>query len=71
MTTACVRSPIVHCVNELVGWHTTKIMDRWTALEPLRCGIGSLGVPGERCPSLADYVVGMRPRGGAITAEGC
>ena len=27
---------IDHCVDELVGWHTAKIGDRWAALEPLR-----------------------------------
>jgi putative transposase len=30
---------IDHCVDELVGWHTTKIGDRWAALEPLRQGV--------------------------------
>src|SRR5262245_61569084 len=29
---------IDHCVDELVGWHTAKIGDRWAALEPLRQG---------------------------------
>jgi putative transposase len=27
---------IDHCVDELVGWHTAKLGDRWAALEPLR-----------------------------------
>ena len=26
-------------VDELVGWHTAKIGDRWAALEPLRQGV--------------------------------
>ena len=30
---------IDHCVDELVGWHTAKIGDRWAALEPLRQGV--------------------------------
>jgi len=30
---------IDHCVDELVGWHTGKIGDRWAALEPLRQGV--------------------------------
>jgi hypothetical protein len=25
---------IDHCVDELVGWHISKIGDRWAALEP-------------------------------------
>ena len=28
-----------HWVDELVGWHTAKIGDRWAALEPLRQGV--------------------------------
>jgi len=28
-----------HCVDELVGWHTAKVGDRWAALEPLRQGV--------------------------------
>ena len=30
---------IDHCIDELVGWHTAKIGDRWAALEPLRQGV--------------------------------
>ena len=30
---------IDHCVDELVGWPTAKIGDRWAALEPLRQGV--------------------------------
>jgi putative transposase len=30
---------IDHCVDELVGWHTAKVGDRWAALEPLRQGV--------------------------------
>jgi putative transposase len=30
---------IDHCVDELVGWHTAKLGDRWAALEPLRQGV--------------------------------
>src|SRR5438876_971116 len=30
---------IEDCVDGLVGWHTTKIGDRWAALEPLRQGV--------------------------------
>jgi putative transposase len=30
---------IDHCVDEVVGWHTAKIGDRWAALEPLRQGV--------------------------------
>src|SRR5437660_9205137 len=30
---------IDHCVDELVGWHTAKIGDRWAVLEPLRQGV--------------------------------
>jgi len=30
---------IDHCVDQLVGWHTAKIGDRWAALEPLRQGV--------------------------------
>jgi hypothetical protein len=30
---------IDHCVDELVGWQTAKIGDRWAALEPLRQGV--------------------------------
>src|SRR4029453_5524564 len=30
---------IDHCVDELVGWHTTKIGDRWAAPGPLREGV--------------------------------
>jgi transposase InsO family protein len=30
---------IDHYVDELVGWHTAKIGDRWAALEPLRHGV--------------------------------
>src|SRR5690349_5662274 len=36
----------------------------------LRCRIGSSGVPGERCPSLADYVRERGPRKGATAARG-
>ena len=39
------------------------------ALKALSCGrrgIGSSGAPGERCPSLADYVRGRRPPGRRI-----
>jgi hypothetical protein len=37
-------------VDELVGWHTAKLGDRWAALEPLRQGVrlefeGESGVP--------------------------
>jgi hypothetical protein len=30
---------IDHGIDELVGWHTAKIGDRWAALEPLRQGV--------------------------------
>jgi len=30
---------IDHCVDELRGWPTAKIGDRWAALEPLRPGV--------------------------------
>src|SRR5262245_11889036 len=30
---------IDHCVDEVVGWHTAKIGDRWAALEPMRQGV--------------------------------
>jgi transposase InsO family protein len=30
---------IDHGVDDLVGWHTAKIGDRWAALEPLRQGV--------------------------------
>ncbi len=30
---------IDHGTDELVGWHATKIGDRWAALEPLRQGV--------------------------------
>jgi len=30
---------IDHDIDELVGWHATKIGDRWAALEPLRQGV--------------------------------
>ena len=44
--------------RDMVRGVVREIRDRKTALEPLHCGIGSLGVPGERCASLAGYVVG-------------
>jgi putative transposase len=28
-----------HCVDDVVGWHTAKLGDRWAALEPLRQGV--------------------------------
>ncbi len=28
-----------HYIDEIVGWHTAKIGDRWAALEPLRQGV--------------------------------
>ena len=30
---------IDHGTDELVGWHATKLGDRWAALEPLRQGV--------------------------------
>ena len=46
-------------------------LDRAIGLDALeggsRCGIGSSEVPR---PSLADYVTGMKPTGGAIASEG-
>ena len=30
---------IDHAVDEIVGWHTAKIGDRWAALEPIRQGV--------------------------------
>ena len=30
---------IDHCLDEIVGWHTAKIGDRWAALEPIRQGV--------------------------------
>ena len=30
---------IDHGTDEIVGWHTTKVGDRWAALEPLRQGV--------------------------------
>jgi transposase InsO family protein len=30
---------IDHCIDEVVGWHTAKIGDRWAALEPMRQGV--------------------------------
>jgi hypothetical protein len=31
---------IDHHLDEIVGWHTAKIGDRWAALEPIRQGVG-------------------------------
>ncbi len=30
---------IDHAIDEIVGWHTAKIGDRWAALEPIRAGV--------------------------------
>jgi transposase InsO family protein len=30
---------IDHAIDEVVGWHTAKIGDRWAALEPIRQGV--------------------------------
>jgi hypothetical protein len=59
---------IDHHLDEVVGWHTAKRGDRWAALEPIRCGIGSSGVPR---PSLADYVIGTGAPRGATAAGKC
>ena len=34
-----VFGAIDHAVDEIVGWHTAKIGDRWAALEPIRQGL--------------------------------
>src|SRR6266568_766545 len=34
-----VFGAIDHAVDEIVGWHTAKIGDRWAALEPIRQGV--------------------------------
>ena len=31
-------SVLDHGIDEVVGWHTAKIGDRWAALEPMRKG---------------------------------
>jgi transposase InsO family protein len=30
---------IDHCAEDVVGWHATKVGDRWAALEPIRQGV--------------------------------
>ena len=53
---------IDHAVDEIVGWHTAKIGDRWAALEPIRqvCATPSVPSAGRSRAACACGVTGGR-----------